>query len=68
MKSIRTNNDIEGWHLGLNRRAAGKSQLPLYLLISLLYREARLTFASNQTCFREEATAHSAEEIPGPPD
>ena len=43
MKSIRTNNDIEGWHLGLNRRAAGKSQLPLYLLISLLHREARLT-------------------------
>ena len=39
----RTNNDIEGWHLGLNRRAAGKSQLPLYLLISLLHREARLT-------------------------
>ena len=43
MKSIRTNNDIEGWHLGLNRRASGKSQLPLYLLISLLHREARRT-------------------------
>ena len=43
MKSIRTNNDIEGWHLGLNRRASGKSQLPLYLLITLLHREARLT-------------------------
>ena len=43
MKSVRTNNDIEGWHLGLNRRAAGKSQLPLYLLVSLLHCEARLT-------------------------
>ena len=43
MKAIRTNNDIEGWHLGLNRRASGKSQLPLYLLISLLHREARRT-------------------------
>ena len=43
MKAIRTNNDIEGWHLGLNRRASGKSQLPLYLLITLLHREARLT-------------------------
>ena len=43
MKSIRTNNDIEGWHLGLNRRASGKSQLPLYLLIGLLHREARRT-------------------------
>ena len=38
MKSIRTNNDIEGWHLGLNRRASGKSQLPLYLLISHPFR------------------------------
>ena len=43
MRSIRTNNDIEGWHLGLNRRAARESQLPLYLLISLLHREACLT-------------------------
>ena len=25
MKSIRTNNDVEGWNLGLNRRASGKS-------------------------------------------
>ena len=41
MKAIRTNNEIEGWHLGLNRRASGKSQIPLYLLISLLHREAR---------------------------
>lgn len=43
MKAIRTNNDIEGWHLGLNRRASGKSQLPLYLLVNLLHRESRRT-------------------------
>ena len=43
MKSIRTNNDIEGWHLGLNRRASGKSQLPLYLLIERL----SMTFTAN---------------------
>ena len=43
MRTIRTNNDIKGWHLGLNRRASGKSQLPLYLLINLLHREARRT-------------------------
>ena len=40
---VRTNNDIEGWHLELNRRAGGQSGLPLYLLIELLEREARLT-------------------------
>lgn len=40
---IRTNNDIEGWHNALNRRAGGQSGLPLYSLIELLDREARLT-------------------------
>ena len=40
---IRTNNDIEGWHHALNRRAGGKSNLPLYILIELLHREAKLT-------------------------
>lgn len=43
MKAILTNNDIEGWHLGLNRRAWGKSQLPFYLLVDLLHSEARRT-------------------------
>lgn len=42
-KAVRTNNDIEGWHNGLNRRASGRGQLPLYLLIQLLHKEAKLT-------------------------
>ena len=41
--AIRTNNDIEGWHQGLNRRASGRGLLPMYLLIKLLHREAMLT-------------------------
>ena len=40
---IRTNIDLEGWHNALNRRAGGQSGLPLYLLIALLDREAKLT-------------------------
>ena len=40
---MRTNNEIEGWHNALNRRANGQSGLPLYLLIELLEKEARLT-------------------------
>ena len=42
-KAVRMNNDIEGWHHGLNRRASGRGQLPLYLLIQLLHKEAKLT-------------------------
>ena len=42
MLSVRTNNDIEGWHHALNRRAAGRCGLPFYLLVSLLHNEARL--------------------------
>ena len=43
MESVRTNNDVEGWYLGLNRHASGKSQILLYLLINLLHKEAQLT-------------------------
>ena len=41
-ETIRTNNDSEGWHNGLNRRASGRGQLPMYLLIKFLHKEATL--------------------------
>jgi len=41
-QQIRTNNDVEGWHNGLNRRASGRAQMPLYMLIHLLHKEACL--------------------------
>lgn len=37
---IRTNNDVEGWHQRLNRKAGQKCKLPFYVLLSLLYTEA----------------------------
>ncbi len=42
-QAIRTNNDIEGWHNALNRRAGGQANLPMYLLIELLNKEAQVT-------------------------
>ena len=39
-QAIRTNNDVEGWHNGLNRRAQGKVHLPFYFLIEFLKKEA----------------------------
>ena len=30
MQSVRTNNDVEGWHYGLHTRAQGKIQLPMF--------------------------------------
>ena len=42
-KAIRTNNNVEGWHNGLNHRASGLGQLPMYLLIKFLHKEATLT-------------------------
>ena len=38
-QTTRTNNDVEGWHGALNRKA-GKAKLPLYLLLDLLAKEA----------------------------
>ena len=40
MQSIRTNNDIEGWHNRLNRRAQGQS-LAFYQLMLTLYEESQ---------------------------
>lgn len=42
MLPIRTNNDIEAWHHGLNSRANNRVHLPFYLLVELLHQEARL--------------------------
>lgn len=41
-QAIRTNNDIERWHNGLNRHELGTNNLSFYLLIQLLKREAGL--------------------------
>ena len=43
MMAIRSNNNVEGWHNGLHRRASGRWHMPFYLLIGLLHEEARLT-------------------------
>ena len=40
-KSVRTNNDVEGWHHRLNNNAR-RASLPVYLLIHLLHQESRL--------------------------
>ena len=31
-QAVRTNNDLEGWHNGLNRRAGGRVHIPFYIL------------------------------------
>jgi hypothetical protein len=38
-RSIRTNNDCEGWHHKINKRAK-KANVPFYHLLQLLYDEA----------------------------
>ena len=40
-QSVRTNNDVEGWHHRINRKAQ-KPNLQMYILIILLHKEARL--------------------------
>ncbi|XP_041362011.1 uncharacterized protein LOC121377981 [Gigantopelta aegis] len=40
-QSVRTNNDVEGWHHRLNHRALGTAP-PFYKLVPMLHTEARL--------------------------
>ena len=63
MEAARTNNDLEGWHNGLNRRAKGRSQLPLYVLIQLLHKESSLVslqirLASDRRLRRHQRTSY----------
>ncbi|XP_035686596.1 uncharacterized protein LOC118422872 [Branchiostoma floridae] len=44
MQSVRTNNDLEGWHRRLNMKAR-KAKLPFYLLVDLLHRESLIVKA-----------------------
>jgi len=39
--TVRTNNDVEGWHRRLNNKAT-RGQLQLYVLIPMLFKEASL--------------------------
>ena len=62
-ETVRTNNDLEGWHNGLNRRAKGKSNLPLYVLIQLLHKEAALVslqirLVSERRLWRHQCTTY----------
>ena len=40
-QAVRTNNDVEGWHLRINTRAR-RGQLQLYLIIELLHKESQI--------------------------
>ena len=40
-QTVRANNEVEGWHRRLNKRAVG-GQVHLYVLIPLLHKEAKL--------------------------
>lgn len=40
MLSVRTNNDLEGWHNRLNRHVNQQGPVPFYLLLTELYKEA----------------------------
>ena len=40
MCSIRTNNDVEGWHNNLNSRVSSRVPVPFYLLVTELFKEA----------------------------
>lgn len=42
-KVVRTDNNVKGVHNGLNHRASGCGQLPLYLLVQLLHGETQFT-------------------------
>ena len=55
MRQIRTNNNVEGWHLKLNQKAA-RGQVQFYLLIDLLHQEAKFVEAQAKLVRDEQLT------------
>jgi len=47
--SIRTNNDVEGWHNRLNQKSR-RGHLDLYQLVTLLFAEAQLSTSKRDWC------------------
>ena len=62
MRNTHTNNDVEGWHCQLNAHAK-KSNLPFYVLIQLLHKEALTTGIEVRLIFRQEVEVHSEEKL-----
>ncbi|KAG1711239.1 hypothetical protein GQR58_002523 [Nymphon striatum] len=56
-RSIRTNNDVERWHNRINRRAK-KSNLPFYLLVTLLYTEVQYNVSKYHSKHLEQENKH----------
>ena len=59
--SIRTNNDVEGWHNILNKR--GRPHMPFYMLITLLHDEERVVHLQVQLVNEEKLKRHQEKNI-----
>ena len=58
-ENIRTNNDVEGWHSGLNVRA-NKANLPLYELLSILGTEAKVVTMNVELVKKKDLTRYQS--------
>ena len=54
MEAVRTNNDLEGWHNALNRRAKGRAQLPSTYWSSYCTRKQHLSPYKSGSCPTED--------------
>lgn len=57
-QTIWTNNDLEGYHNALNRRAGGRQNLPFYTLVELLHREAGLSPIQTRLVSQKKLKCH----------
>ncbi|XP_033762412.1 uncharacterized protein LOC117343950 [Pecten maximus] len=61
-QSVRTNNDVEGWHRRINTKAR-RANLPFYMLVPLLHQEGRLVtlqmrLVAEQALRRQQTTVY----------
>ena len=58
MQSVRTNNDVEGWHHRLNQQVGGRPNLPFYQLVVALHGEAETVDMQMRLVSEQKLTKH----------
>ena len=62
MQRIRTNYDVEGWHLKISTKKAGRGQIQFYLLVDLLYEESSYVEAQTKLVRNDQLTCQQRTE------
>lgn len=60
-RSVRTNNDVEGWHQRLDSK--GKAKMNFYMLVDLLHQEAEMVVFTTKLVSEKKLARHQKKNV-----